>query len=153
MNALGHPTVDPNGASSRFDPADLADGTDASRGTFVSPVFVKPSTASRSYARNAYLDPIVARPNLAVLVGQQVTKVLFESAKGQTRAVGVTYANSSTAPTFAITATNEVILSAGVIGTPQLLELSGVGAASVLRAAGVPQLDQVLVAVARALDA
>ena len=119
-----------------------ADGTDASRGTFVSPVFVKPETASRSYARNAYLDPIVARKNLAVLVGQQVTRILFETGKGasQPRAVGVSYANSSTAPTFAITATREVILSAGVIGSPQLLQLSGIGGASVLRAAGVQQI-------------
>lgn len=69
----------------------------------------------------AYLRPAEGRPNLTVLTGVNVTRVLFE---GQ-RAVGVRYEQGGLYRD--VFARREVVLSAGAIGSPQLLLLSGVG--------------------------
>lgn len=79
----------------------------------------------------AYLGPASGRSNLTVKTGVLTTRILIE--KG--RAVGVEYLEQGRrGVSFAA---SEVILSAGAIASPQLLMLSGVGAANELRAAGV----------------
>ncbi len=85
----------------------------------------------RSSSATAYLRPAERRANLHVETGAQVTKILFE---GQ-RAVGVRY--RSGAKDSEIRAA-EVILSAGAIQSPQLLQLSGIGAAGFLSGMGIP---------------
>ncbi|RCG28895.1 choline dehydrogenase [Sphaerisporangium album] len=80
----------------------------------------------RLSAARAYLHPVKSRPNLEVRTRAFVTKVLFEGR----RAVGVQY-NGRTVRA------GEVILCGGSINTPQLLQLSGVGAAAELEAVGV----------------
>ncbi|MCC8251493.1 GMC family oxidoreductase [Saccharothrix luteola] len=88
----------------------------------------------------AYLHPSMARPNLTVETDMLVHRVLFENG----RAVGV--AASRLSEQFEIRATREVILSAGAYNTPQLLQLSGVGPAELLRALDIPVvLDQPMV--------
>jgi choline dehydrogenase len=81
---------------------------------------------------NAYLRPAMRRPNLAVQLRAQVTRVLFEG----TRARGVEYQQNGARVT--VKAQREVILSAGAINSPQLLELSGVGEAALLQRFDVP---------------
>ncbi|WP_417277072.1 GMC family oxidoreductase [Castellaniella sp.] len=86
----------------------------------------------RSSAAVAFLKPVRTRPNLTVLTQSQVSRVLFE----QDRAVGLEWlwhgeVQSARAET-------EVILCAGAIQSPQLLQLSGVGPASLLRGLGIP---------------
>lgn len=82
-------------------------------------------------AANAYLRPAMARPNLTVKTGVQVSKVLLEDK----RAIGVElYEKNSTVRFFV---NNEVLLSAGSIGSPHILQLSGIGNSDTLSAAGI----------------
>ena len=85
----------------------------------------------RSSTANAYLKPARRRPNLTVMTGAQVTRVLMEG----TRATGVEYVKDTFVDRE--TADREVILAAGTFATPQLLMLSGVGPAAHLREMGV----------------
>ncbi|MGF1624419.1 MAG: GMC family oxidoreductase, partial [Alphaproteobacteria bacterium] len=75
----------------------------------------------RSSGATAYLRPALRRPNLTVLVRAQVTRVLFTG----TRATGVEVVRSGKRET--LLAEREVILAGGVINSPQLLMLSGIG--------------------------
>ena len=76
------------------------------------------------------------RPNLTILTGAQATRVLLEGEGARTIATGVEYRPVGGEVT-AIYAAKEVILSAGAIGSPQLLLLSGIGPRQDLEAAGV----------------
>ena len=85
----------------------------------------------RLSAARAYLHPVMGRPNLTVETRAFTTKILFEG----TRAVGVEYARRGRGR-HTVRA-NEVIVCGGAINSPQLLQLSGVGAASELGALGI----------------
>jgi choline dehydrogenase len=89
-------------------------------------------TSRRWSATRSHLDPVLGRPNLEVRTGTHTTRILFDG----TRATGVEYVDGRGAVHRATGA--EVILSAGSIRTPQLLQLSGVGDADLLRSVGVP---------------
>lgn len=80
----------------------------------------------------AYLRPARGRPNLAVETGAHATRVLFEGR----RAVGVEYLKDGAMRVAR--ARREVLLSAGAIQSPQLLELSGVGRGALLQEYGIP---------------
>ena len=81
---------------------------------------------------DAYLRPVMIRPNLTVEADVLVTGLLI--ADGRCR--GVRYARDATPPATA-TASTEVILCAGAVGSPKLLLLSGIGPAAALRALGI----------------
>ena len=85
----------------------------------------------RASAANAYLKPVRGRDNLTVVTGAMTERIVLEGK----RAVGVAYERDGVART--VLAAREVILAAGSIGSPQLLQLSGIGPGAVLRAAGV----------------
>jgi choline dehydrogenase len=78
-----------------------------------------------------YLKEARRRPNLAVVPNALATRVLFSGK----RAVGVEYRQGNT--THAAYAEGEVILSGGAFNSPQLLQLSGVGPANLLRQHGI----------------
>ena len=82
----------------------------------------------RCSAADAYLRPALERPNLTVETGALATKIIFDGR----RAVGVNYVQRG--KNFAAHADREVILSGGVINSPQLLMLSGIGEPSELAA-------------------
>lgn len=84
----------------------------------------------RESTATAYLRPAMARPNLAVLTGATVLGLTLAG----DRCTGV---RAATASGVHEVAAGEVILSAGAVGSPQLLQLSGVGPAGTLAAAGV----------------
>ena len=86
----------------------------------------------RASTARAYLAPARKRPNLAVMTGATVERILLE---GKT-AVGVAFGRGGQADT--IQAGREVIVAAGAIGSPALLQRSGIGPAEVLAQAGVP---------------
>ncbi len=86
----------------------------------------------RESASTAYLDAARRRPNLCVITQAHATRILFTG----TRAQGVNYLRDGT-PASAI-ARREVIVSAGAINSPQLLQLSGIGPAAQLQALGIP---------------
>jgi choline dehydrogenase len=86
----------------------------------------------RTSAASAFLKPAAKRPNLTIVTGAQVSKVLF---KGQA-ASGVEWISKG--QVRSATADREVILSGGALQSPQILQLSGVGPASLLRGLGIP---------------
>lgn len=77
----------------------------------------------RQSSSKAFLEPIMDRPNLKILNGSYVTKILIDP-RTKT-AYGVTFTKDGKC--FTANASKEVILSAGVINSPQILMLSGVG--------------------------
>ena len=79
------------------------------------------------------------RPNLTVITGAHATRILVEGAPGSLAASGVEY-RTATGETRVATARKEVILSAGAVGSPHLLLLSGIGPRHELEACGVPCL-------------
>ena len=85
--------------------------------------------ARRSSAAMAYLAPNRGRPNLAVRKGVEVRRVIVAGG----RASGVELMDGTR-----LSATSEVILSCGAIGTPRLLQLSGIGPADHLERLGIP---------------
>ncbi|MCG7641566.1 choline dehydrogenase [Alteromonas sp. MmMcT2-2] len=85
----------------------------------------------RSSASREYLDPIKSRKNLTIVTGALVTKVVLEDKVAK----GVEYVVNGKVETAA--ASNEVILSAGSIGSPHILQLSGIGDRDILEKAGV----------------
>jgi choline dehydrogenase-like flavoprotein len=87
----------------------------------------------RSSSATAYLRPAAQRPNLRVETGAHVTKILFEGK----RAVGVQSKKGE------FRAAREVILSAGALQSPQLLQLSGIGPENLLRPMGIPLVADV----------
>ncbi|WP_119461993.1 choline dehydrogenase [Rhodospirillaceae bacterium SYSU D60014] len=86
----------------------------------------------RSSGATAYLRPALARDNLEIRVKAHVTRILFEGE----RAVGIEYLQDG--KKFRVRADREVILSGGVINSPQLLMLSGVGDPAELARHGIP---------------
>ncbi|MGF1455909.1 MAG: choline dehydrogenase [Alphaproteobacteria bacterium] len=81
---------------------------------------------------SGYLKPAMDRPNLTVMTGAQVTRVLFDGRK----AIGVELAHGDRLET--IHARSEVALCGGVLASPQMLMLSGVGPADYLRRFDLP---------------
>ena len=85
----------------------------------------------RSSASREYLDPVKSRKNLTIVTGALVTKVVLEDKVAK----GVEYGGNGKTETAATS--NEVILSAGSIGSPHILQLSGIGDKDILEKAGV----------------
>ena len=86
----------------------------------------------RSSSATAFLTPALSRPNLTVISGAHTSRVLFE---GQ-RTVGVEWIENG--KVRQAIAKREVILSAGALQTPQILQLSGIGSEKLLAAHGIP---------------
>ncbi|KAJ7716163.1 alcohol oxidase [Mycena olivaceomarginata] len=86
---------------------------------------VDPTKGIRMYAANSYYAPNAQRRNLVLLTEAQVTKIVFEKSQGNQVAKRVEYMVDGKAYTAQVT--KEVILAAGSLKTPQVLELSGVG--------------------------
>ena len=84
--------------------------------------------ARRSSAAMAFLAPAKSRPNLTIQMKAQVKRISIEGG----RATGVEMVDGTK-----LTAAREVILSSGAIGSPRLLQLSGVGPADDLKALGI----------------
>jgi choline dehydrogenase len=91
----------------------------------------------RSSTYHAFLEgEVEQRPNLEVICGAQATRVILEGGPGGLRATGVEYRTGDGEIAVA-EAAREVVLSAGAVGSPQILMLSGIGPKSELEAVGV----------------
>ena len=95
------------------------------------PMHMTVNNGVRWSTANAYLKPALQRPNLTVITGALTQRILLE----QRRAVGVEFLRSGSTQT--LKARREVLLSAGPIASPQLLQLSGIGPGAVLQQAGI----------------
>lgn len=83
-----------------------------------------------------FLRPAKARQNLEVWTESQVERLVFETTpEGATRCTGAVVRRAGDAMT--VRAKREVILSAGAVGSPQILQLSGVGPAALLKENGI----------------
>jgi choline dehydrogenase-like flavoprotein len=104
------------------------------------PCDINPTNTSRSYSAPAYLFPNSARKNLIVLTSALVEKINWSPSKncGKVVASGVTF--TSGGKEYTVAANKEVVISGGTVNSPQLLELSGIGAKDVLDKAGVKQV-------------
>ena len=102
-------------------------------GYFWVPATTDPKYQTRSSARTAYYDPIASRSNLKVVTGVQAQEIVFATLTAK----GIKLFDKTTGKTYTAYADMELILAAGAIHTPQILQLSGVGPTSVLKAAGV----------------
>lgn len=104
-------------------------------GGFCNAATIDPKTKERSYVTSAYYAPIKDRPNLHVVTEAYVEKILLESSPDGILASGVQYTHQGKTQTAI--AKKEVILAAGAIQSPQLLELSGIGPATLLESHGL----------------
>ena len=94
----------------------------------------------RSSTYRAFLEgDAERRPNLTIITGARATRVLLEDSSGQIEAKGIEYLETTGEIRLA-TASKEVILSAGAVGSPHLLLLSGIGPRRELEMIGVPSL-------------
>jgi choline dehydrogenase len=83
-------------------------------------------------ATSAFLRPVMHRPNLTVLTNASVSKLNFNGRD----CVGLQF--SADGKTYQVEAKRETILAAGAIGSPQLLQVSGIGNAEFLREKQIP---------------
>ncbi|MEP6998067.1 MAG: choline dehydrogenase [Betaproteobacteria bacterium] len=90
----------------------------------------------RCSAAAAYLRPVRRRPNLRVETGAYVTRIAFD----RRRAAGVGYRRRGA--TLTVRARREVLLCAGALQSPQLLQLSGVGPGELLKSFSIPVVHE-----------
>uniref|UniRef100_A0A0W0G5T9 Putative alcohol oxidase n=1 Tax=Moniliophthora roreri TaxID=221103 RepID=A0A0W0G5T9_MONRR len=128
MNELGVKTL-----------SDCANGNNV--GTWNSFQAIEGKGCTRASADTAYLIPSLAKlPNLRVLSGAYVTRIIFDSStnEGDVVATGVEYTKGDS--THSVKANKEVIICAGTYQTPQILELSGIGDHDILSKFGIKTL-------------
>ncbi|KDR78171.1 hypothetical protein GALMADRAFT_155158 [Galerina marginata CBS 339.88] len=106
-------------------------------GTWIASSNLDPRTWTRSSSASAYLVPNIDRPNLKVLTGALVSRIIFDLATtGKERtATAVEFIHGH--ENYEVNVEKEVILSAGAVNSPQILELSGIGQPEVLTRVGI----------------
>ncbi|VDC04865.1 unnamed protein product [Peniophora sp. CBMAI 1063] len=105
-------------------------------GVFFSTQSVDSKTYTRSYSASAFFVPAQDRQNLTVTVNALVSRVITEQVSGKVQATAVEFLNEGA--TYTVNVGGEVVLSAGALKSPQILELSGIGKKEVLDSFGIP---------------
>jgi choline dehydrogenase len=90
----------------------------------------------RQSAAECYLKPVLSRPNLKVMTGATVSRIIIEGG----RATGIEFVRKGRVER--LNASREVILSGGVVNSPQLLMLSGIGDPKELRPHGIKPVHE-----------
>ncbi|KAJ6485599.1 alcohol oxidase [Mycena sanguinolenta] len=109
------------------------------KGAWFPPLSIDPIKGVRSYAANEYYQRNATRENLNVVVCAQVTKIVTEQDQnGIVTAVEVVFICEEESHTVKVD--KEVILSAGTIMSPQILELSGIGNQTILEGFNIETL-------------
>lgn len=109
--------------------------TGSNVGSWTNLASVNPQTSTRSSSATAYYQPHRQRTNLVVLTEAFVSKIVLEQDDGSWAARGVQFVHRG--QTLSAFASKEVIVCAGTVQSPQILELSGIGDSDVLREAGI----------------
>lgn len=117
----------------------VADSGAGTAGIYWYPTFMDPVKFERSYANNAHYLNHRDRPNYHLMAETSVRRVLLENA-AVTGVEFYTKGNSTSGAVATVKATKEVLMAAGAVHTPKLLQLSGVGPKKVLAAAGLETL-------------
>lgn len=114
-----------------------SDSGSGETGAYWHPSSVDPNVMLRSFARPGHWDDIeAARPNYHTLTGHKVLKVLFRG-KRANEVLFVPAGATDQSEAQTVKARKEIILAAGAIHTPQVLQASGVGPRKFLKDAGV----------------
>lgn len=95
-------------------------------------------TVTRSYARSGYFDPVANRSNLQVVTMHRVNEVLFDDKKHATGIRIWPRETNSTESSFVVNSRKEVVITAGALHSPQILQRSGIGPAEILQKAEIP---------------
>ncbi|KAF7561251.1 hypothetical protein G7046_g2876 [Stylonectria norvegica] len=104
--------------------------TGSAAGAMIVPSSMTSQDQSRSDARQAHFDPIQSRDNLHILSQMRVTRLVMApqtNAGGDRRITGVEFKVSKGGRLYSATTNREVILAAGAIWSPTLLQISGIG--------------------------
>ena len=102
------------------------------------PMHMTVSGGVRESTARAYLKPVLSRPNLTLLTQARAHRIVLDGK----RATGVVVSVNNQATTY--TATSEVILSAGSIASPVLLQLSGIGNPDHLASTGIKSTHELI---------
>ncbi|KAL9112570.1 MAG: hypothetical protein Q9227_003141 [Pyrenula ochraceoflavens] len=110
-----------------------------SLGGYANPSTVDPRTKTRSYAASAYFEPAMERSNLNTFTEAVVQRLVFSDVQNATdNAIADKVVFISHGTIKCVKVRKEVILAAGVIGSPKILELSGIGSTKILEAHSIP---------------
>lgn len=105
-------------------------------GGFAVPASIDVKTGKRSHAGADYYEPVKGRPNLQTVTSALIERIeLDDSATGAVKATGVVF--SVDGKQHVAQAGREVILCGGTLGSPQMLELSGIGSAELCKSLGI----------------
>lgn len=108
-------------------------------GTFVGTSAINPTNWTRTTSRTGYIDPYTYRSNLVVLTDHMVSKINFDTSnQDAVKATSVQFMKNKGGRTFQVNVTREVILSAGAVNSPQILQVSGIGDKNLLDSKQVP---------------
>ncbi|KAL2755507.1 hypothetical protein ACRALDRAFT_2073717, partial [Sodiomyces alcalophilus JCM 7366] len=113
------------------------DGAGGENGLYWYPSSLDPETYRRSYARTGHYDEQIERDNYHLITRQKVRRVLFECDGTTARGVEF-FSRDDPDEVVRVRARKEVIISAGTVHTPQILQLSGIGPRPLLEEAGIP---------------
>ncbi|WYZ45167.1 hypothetical protein EsH8_VIII_000483 [Colletotrichum jinshuiense] len=112
-------------------------------GAMIVPSSMSPRNQTRSDARTGYFDPAIARPNLHVVTGQMATRLILGLPGSlvrqghQRRIIGVEFSSGPLGINRTATTNREIILAAGAIQSPTLLQVSGIGPERVLESLNI----------------
>jgi len=109
-------------------------------GGYIAPSSINPTNWTRSYSRSAYIESLPPRDNLHILPQSTVIRFILadeRDSSGKQIAVGVEFAASADAARTTVAVRKEVLLAGGPLGSPKILQLSGVGPKDVLEVARI----------------
>ncbi|CAG8898814.1 unnamed protein product [Penicillium egyptiacum] len=109
-------------------------------GAFTSPLSVSTKESTRGYAASYYTKEVAQRPNFTLWTETQVEKILFASDNPDEHLTATGVRVRSHNAFLEATSQREVILSAGSLHSPQILELSGIGNSNTLQDHNIPAL-------------
>jgi len=111
-------------------------GAGIKSGVFWAPSSLDPSDETRSYARTAHYDRVIGlRPNYHLLTNSAVQRVAIKKGK----AIAVEFIDRGSMESHSVKAKKEVILAAGSVHSPQILQLSGIGPKALTQKLGIEQ--------------
>lgn len=110
-----------------------------SLGGYTNPMVITKGSSHRSFAGNSYWKPYSQRPNLHTITKAVISNIVFsDSRDGDLVATGLNFTVGGRS--YIANSSNEVIISGGTMKSPQMLELSGIGDAELLKSFGVETL-------------
>lgn len=109
-------------------------GAGKKRGVFWAPSSLDPKDETRSYARTAHYDRVIgSRPNYHLLTNTAVQRISILDGK----AVGVELIDHNSTELHSVKAGKEIVLAAGSVHSPQILQLSGIGPQAMIEKLGI----------------